>query len=50
MPWRSDCPGRLFFTPLGHLGGEDIEVTVAIDVTDVQRMPVNDIASDQVAA
>ena len=36
------------FGPFGHFGGEDIEISITIDVADVQRVTVNQIASCQI--
>ena len=36
--------------PLGHLGGEDVEVPIAIDIGDLKAVAVDHVAADQVVA
>ena len=39
-----------FFGPLGHFGREEVEMSVAIHVSDIERVPVNHLAIKQVVA
>ena len=41
---------RLVFRPFRHLGAEDVEVAVAIDIGHVEAMAMNDVAASQVVA
>ena len=58
-PWPSpkkiqaaalDCRGLRGLGPLGHLGGEDVEVAVAVDVGDLQAVAVDHVAVHEIVA
>ena len=41
---------RRFLGPFGHLGGEDVEIAIAVDVGDLQGVAVDHVAAQQVMA
>src|SRR6185369_3749283 len=41
---------RFFFAPLGHFRAEDVKVAIAVDIAELQAVPVDHLAANQTAA